>query len=777
MDALLQFRQCTDAVAMLNGDGECIAANPAAQALAASGDVFEVLAALAFRGTDTLRFEICDSEGNRWFEVDSWPADKGRMLLARDITIRKGKDDVVRALALRIKEFETLLDVLPVGIGIASDPDCRDMQINPAFSSMLAMPPEHNASSTGPVAAQLPFTVYRDGNELTGDQLPMQMAAREARQIRDVELDIVRHDGTTVTELCFASPLFDEQHQVRGSLGVFLDITQRHHWEKSLRESEGRYRFLMEALPQIIWIATREDQILYINNHWGQYTGLTLEQTQQGGWAEVMHPDDLPRAGFTSEADIAALSWKAEYRLLRASDLTWRWHLARAELVRMADGSERWLGTALDIDDRKRAEEENASLLRQTEEALALQRQIESQLLLLVEASSALIASPDSEHILKTILGLASRFLGADAYVVWRKSADSAWTITAKDGLSDSYILPVWEPNRGIPTMPLGPYPVEDVGSSSLFGHRAAFYQSEGIRSLLLVPLQTHVGTGGGIVFYYRTPQRFNERELRVAGGLGNLAAAALGSAGLYQQSQQARLALQKLNTELKRANDDLNQFAYSASHDLQEPLRMVAIYSQRLEREFGEHLGERGSLYARYAVQGAKQMEMLVRDILAYTRAADASDEHIVAVSADEALRKVLANLEAAIQETGAEIEAGPLPEVMVYEIHLVEILQNLVGNALKYRRPGKTCIRISAEPAGSHWQISVSDNGIGIADAYHEQIFGIFKRLHTAAEYPGTGVGLAICQKIVERYGGQIGVESEVGVGSDFRFTLPGG
>jgi light-regulated signal transduction histidine kinase (bacteriophytochrome) len=202
----------------------------------------------------------------------------------------------------------------------------------------------------------------------------------------------------------------------------------------------------------------------------------------------------------------------------------------------------------------------------------------------------------------------------------------------------------------------------------------------------------------------------------------------------------------------------------------------MVAIYNQMLAAEYADRLDENAREYIRYSVNGALQMEMLVRDILAYTTAAATAGEAVTPIRGGDALQKVRGSLEATIRGSDAEIDADRLPELMVQEIHLVEILQHLIANAIKYRSEMAPRIRIDAERVGAMWRIRVADNGIGIAPLYSEQIFGIFKRLHTAAEYPGTGVGLAICQKIVERYGGRMWVESEEGKGSAFNFTLPG-
>jgi light-regulated signal transduction histidine kinase (bacteriophytochrome) len=168
--------------------------------------------------------------------------------------------------------------------------------------------------------------------------------------------------------------------------------------------------------------------------------------------------------------------------------------------------------------------------------------------------------------------------------------------------------------------------------------------------------------------------------------------------------------------------------------------------------------------------------MEALVRDLLAYTQAADSTGSEVGRVDGNDALRRALANMAASIEETGAEITCSALPILSIPEVQLTQVLQNLIGNAIKYRREVPLRITIGANREGDLWRLSVTDNGIGIEEQYKEQIFGVFKRLHTTDEYPGTGIGLAICQRIVHRAGGRIWVESEPGRGSTFFFTLPG-
>ncbi|HEX3745275.1 MAG TPA: ATP-binding protein [Bryobacteraceae bacterium] len=243
------------------------------------------------------------------------------------------------------------------------------------------------------------------------------------------------------------------------------------------------------------------------------------------------------------------------------------------------------------------------------------------------------------------------------------------------------------------------------------------------------------------------------------------------------RELEESRATLQRANEELRRANADLEQFAYSASHDLQEPLRQIAIYSQLLQKKFTSRLDGKGAQYLAFCIEGAHRMEMLISGLLAYSQASRTPSSPAGTVNVREVADTVRKNLAATIEETGAEIVLGDLPSVVGDSAPLVHLFQNLVSNSLKYRGEQRPRISIGASPDGEMWRFSVADNGIGIPQEFHAQVFGMFKRLHDRSEYPGTGIGLAICQKIVERYGGHIWVESEPGCGSTFLFTLPRG
>jgi len=237
-----------------------------------------------------------------------------------------------------------------------------------------------------------------------------------------------------------------------------------------------------------------------------------------------------------------------------------------------------------------------------------------------------------------------------------------------------------------------------------------------------------------------------------------------------------AELQLLSKVGELNRSNLELGQFAYIASHDLQEPLRMVASYTQLLSRRYKGRLDSDADEFIAFAVDGAGRMQRLIQDLLAYSRVGTKGSD-LLETSSEEAMQQSLINLREAIRESGALVTHDPMPAVLADETQLVQLFQNLIGNAIKYQKPGEPRIHISAAmDGGKKWIFSVKDNGLGIDPQYFERIFGMFQRLHKRDEFAGTGIGLAICKKIVERHGGSISVESAPGQGSTFRFALTG-
>ena len=238
------------------------------------------------------------------------------------------------------------------------------------------------------------------------------------------------------------------------------------------------------------------------------------------------------------------------------------------------------------------------------------------------------------------------------------------------------------------------------------------------------------------------------------------------------RKEEQRKLALKV--EELARSNADLEVFAYVASHDLQEPLRMVASYTQLLARRYKGKLDAEADEFIGFAVDGATRMQQLIQDLLSYSRLTTRGKTPCFTL-ADAACCSAVENLQESIKTSNTLITVGPLPAVLADPTQLTQLFQNLIGNAIKYRNERTPEIHVGATSAENEWMFSVRDNGIGIEPQYFERIFQMFQRLHTRTEYSGTGIGLAICRRIVERHGGRIWVESERGQGSTFLFTIP--
>ena len=246
-----------------------------------------------------------------------------------------------------------------------------------------------------------------------------------------------------------------------------------------------------------------------------------------------------------------------------------------------------------------------------------------------------------------------------------------------------------------------------------------------------------------------------------------------LGMAVDITERKEAEARRKEYADELARSNADLQQFAYVASHDLQEPLRMVSSYTQLLAKRYEGRLDEDADTYIEYAVVGASGMRRIIQDLLAYLRVGS-RERPLARTNLNVIVDDALANLMAAIDDSNAAITVDSLPEVACDRSQMTQLFQNILGNAVKYRSSQPLRVHISADRGDGEWTFSISDNGIGIDREFSDQIFVIFNKLHTREEYDGTGIGIAICKKIVERQGGRIWVESEIGQGCNFRFIL---
>lgn len=767
---------------------------------------FQKLTESVFEGAPggQLEFGACGLKGGqRIFESNIVPLHGateeviGALSLTRDITSRK-KSERRDAFLVRLDdEIRSLSD--PVEIThTAASLLCEHLAADRCSYAEIDL--ERGVVNViGNFAPRLPSIVGRYPLESFGKDFFAQMNAGEPHVFRDAlrELkgDALAAYGAIGIAAIIAVPILKNGRLVAG-MGIhqasprdwssedieLVQVVASRCWEslergrveRQLRASEEQFRTLADAIPNLAWMAHADGHIFWYNRRWHDYTGRSFEEMAGWGWQSVHDPEILPRVieNWTQSLRTGE-SFEMVFPLLGA-DGKFRSFLTRVEPIRDEAGKiRRWFGTNTDITAQEEAEKREKKA-RQTAE-------------LLNKVGPLLAAELNEPRLTQKITDIATEALGAEFgaffHNVQNESGESymLYTLAGVDpGRFADFPMPrntaVFAPTfRGE-----GVVRSDDITKDFRYGKNAPYRgMPEGhlpVRSYLAVPVRSRSGSVlGGLFFGHEQPGVFGEEAELIAVGIAGQAAIALDNALLFKEIKRSGEALRRANADLTLVNEDLNQFAYSSSHDLREPLRMVSIYSQFLGRSLKDKLSEEESQYLEYVLKGAVRMEALVRDLLSYTQAAEKIEAEAPIVDANVALNQALSSLAAAVDEAEARITRPHLPQVRIAEVHLVQIFQNLLGNALKYRGRDVPDIRIDALRQDDIWIFSVADNGIGIEEQYKEQIFGVFKRLHTDDEYAGTGIGLAICQRIVQRAGGRIWVESEPGRGSTFLFTLP--
>lgn len=524
----------------------------------------------------------------------------------------------------------------------------------------------------------------------------------------------VRKDGSLVPVEIGLTPITTSMGSF--TLASIIDITARKQAEEALRLSEERFAKAFRASPDGIVISRVSDgQITEVNDRWCSLFGYNRE--------EVIGRTPLDLTIYVNPADrqlfLSQLETTGSVR-----DLELALRLKSGEVRQMNVSSERLiiageaciLSLTRDITERKRMEA-----------ALAEERNL---------LRTLIDNLPDSIYIKDT----AGRHLLANRAAV----QGTNYTLEQMLGKTDLELYP------------------SEIASRWYADDMAIIQSGEP----LINQEEPSFDETGRIGWDLSTKVPFYDAH-------GNV----IGLVGITRDITERKQAEEKLKqtlVELARSNTELEQFAYIASHDLQEPLRMVASYTQLLARRYKSKLDADADEFITFAVEGATRMQQLLKDLLAYSRV---NTEHRTPQPTDseKVLKQALANLQIAMAESKAIITYEALPTVLVDETQLLQLFQNLIANALKFRTEQPPQVHISAEPQGQEWQFSVRDNGIGLEPRYAERIFIIFQRLHSRREYPGTGIGLAICKRIVDRHGGRIWVESQPGQGTTFYFTLP--
>jgi PAS domain S-box-containing protein len=544
----------------------------------------------------------------------------------------------------------------------------------------------------------------------------------QSGQIWEDTFPLRGRDGNYRWFLSRAVPIRDSEGKVLRWFGTNTDISERQDAEKHLVQMEGRYRGLLEAAPDAMVVVNREGQIVLLNLQAEKQFGYSRDQLlgQQvtniipEGFAERLVADGTRTA---AEALAQQIGTGLELSGRRKDGSDFPIEIMLSPL----DSAEGILVTAAirDISVRKAAEEHLA--------------QMEARYRGLLEAApdAMVVVNPDGKIVLLNVQ--------AEKQFGYRRDELVGQQVKniIPEGFAERLIADALRSAEDARAQQIGT-------GIELTGRRKD--GSDFPIEIMLSPLESAEG-------------------ILVTAAIRDITTRKRAEAHLLDKVE-----------ELNRSNVELGQFAYIASHDLQEPLRMVASYTQLLARRYKGRLDSDADEFIAFAVDGASRMQRLIQDLLTYSRVGTKGRD-LLHTSSEEALQQALVNLRGAIKESGAQVTHDPLPDVLADAMQLVQLFQNLVGNAIKYQNPGVPRIHIGAARNGGHkWTFSVQDNGLGIDPQYFEKIFGMFQRLHKREEFAGTGIGLAICKKIAERHGSNISVESKLGHGATFRFALAG-
>jgi PAS domain S-box-containing protein len=677
----------------------------------------------------------------------------GVFAAARDVTeLRKAEKELKLSYIYNRSLIEASVDPL-VTIG----PDGKITDVNNSTEIVTGRPREELIGTdfsdyfTEPEKAREGYTrVFQEG------------------MVLDYPLEIMHKNGHITPVLYNASVYKDESGKVIGVFAAARDINELKKAEEELRLSYIYNRSLIEASIDPLVTIGPDGKITDVNKSTEKVTGFNRDELIGTDFSDYFTEPEKAREGYQlvfQEGTVQDYPLEIKHKSGIVTPV-----LYNASIYRNEDGEVIGVfAAARDITERKLAEAEKQKLLEQeqqlaeelkasneelqatTEELQVTNEELEKQRDELITLNKAL---KENERLLK-LSNIYNRSL-------IEASIDPLVTIGPNGKITD--VNDSTEDVTGYSRDHLIGTDFSDYFTEpdkARKGYQLVFEKGK----VIDYPLEIHHRNGD------ITPVLYNASVYSDENGkvIGVFAAAR----DITELKKAEELLKLKIN-ELARSNAELEQFAYVSSHDLQEPLRMIASYLQLLERKYEGKLDKKADKYIHFAVDGATRMQNLIDDLLTFSRVTTQANEFEL-TDIEVILNRVLTNLSVSIKENSATITHGTLPEIMVDGTQMTQVLQNLINNALKFRSKDNPKIHISASQEDKYWLFSVKDNGIGIDPKYSERIFEVFKRLHKKRDYPGTGIGLSICKKIVERHGGRIWVDSKLGEGSTFYFNIP--
>jgi PAS domain S-box-containing protein len=576
---------------------------------------------------------------------------------------------------------------------------------------------------------------------------------RRGAYVHHYETVRIRKDGTPIQISLTLSPIRDRHGRIVGASTIARDITERRGAEEALRRANEYNRSLIEASLDPLVTIDPDGTISDVNAATVQVTGRSREELIGTDFSTYFTDPERAKAGY--EAAFRAGSVRNYELEIRRRDGTITPVVYNATVFRDEEGGIAGVfAAARDITERKKAEESSRR-------ASAYNRS-------LIEASLDPLVTINPDGMISDVNAATVQVTGVPReelvgtsfsdYFTDPEKAKTGYETVFRDGSVIDYELELRHcDGRVTPVLYNATvFRDEEGGIAGIFAAARDVTERKRAEAALLAA-------------YNELDDRVKERTADLVEANRNLESEIAGHKATAAELEQR-------SRELARSNEELQQFAYIASHDLQEPLRAISGFTELLERRYRGELDEKADRYINFIIDGTNQMQQVILDLLAYSRVQTKAHEFGL-IDAHQAAEQALRNLQVSIRDRGAIVSVdGRLPEIYADGIQITQVFQNLVGNALKFQRPGTTPeIRISAVLEGNAWRFSVADNGIGIDARHLDRIFMLFQRLHAKGEYEGTGIGLAICKRIVERHGGTIAVESTPGAGSTFTFSIP--
>lgn len=727
------------------------------------------------------------------------------------------------------EELLELLKQSPVIMMITSGPDHRIKLVTPLFTTMMGgkLPSDFTGKRSIEALPELKNQgffrvldkVFHEGRVIKGNEVPLLIKDDVSNKIDQKYLNFIyqpysNHQGSIAGIMVYA---IDVSEQVKARLELEdmtgqlkeesrllqYEISERSKVEIELDESTKHFRFMADTMPQLVWTTKSDGYHDYYNKRWYEYTGLTYEQTKDKGWSSVLHPDDYERAWKIWNHSLkTGDAYEVEYRFKR-HDGEYRWFIGRALPMRDENGHiTKWFGTCTDIHEQKLASD-RAKFLS--------------------EASRITASSLDLKTILQNIAELIVPMM-ADWCVVTLKEAGILKTLTIKH-IDEKKLALGQEIVKAFPydiNAKAGAGKVVRTGRSELYTkidtkslERVAKntehlekLKTLNMHSVLIVPLKVMGRSIGALTLINNdTKKSFGKDDVDFIEEFSNRISVSVENARLFSEAREEiekrkhaedsvrkaneelesrvkirtreltekNKALELLNSKFAKSNQELQDFAYVSSHDLQEPLRKINSFANLLCTKYGEQLPTDAKGYLEVIQRSSKRMSILISDLLSYSRVTTQA-KPFSDIDLNILVNDVLSDFEITIHNKSAKVNVKELCTIQGDPTQVRILIQNLISNSLKYVQPEiRPEVQIYSKSTKNFCYIYVKDNGIGFNAKYADKIFAMFQRLHGRSEYEGTGIGLAVCKKIIERHQGSITAKSTEGFGSTFIIKLP--